>query len=265
MFYFLSKTLNYLLTPAGWLFTALVIALLARNPVRRRRAIWAGFVTFWLFGNSFLINELALLWEYKPVSVTAIREANQTPGPHIAVVLTGGMMNVTEQPEVGRPLLGREADRAQQAFYLYKTGAVQKIVISGGQGRLPFQTIDVNDEGQMTAEFLRMVGVKPEDILLEDKSRNTHENAQFSAKLLRERFRTNRCILVTSASHMRRSVACFQKEGVQVVPFPANFLSGYRSFVPGELLLPHEQAFADSFYLLREIIGLVVYKVVGYV
>ncbi|RIV27126.1 YdcF family protein [Fibrisoma montanum] len=265
MFYFLSKTLNYLLTPAGWLFMALVVALLTRNPVRRRRAIWVGLSTFWLFGNSFLINELALLWEYEPVSVAAVREANQTGGLPIAVVLTGGMMNVTEQPEVGRPLLGREADRAQQAFYLYKTGVVQKIVISGGQGRLPFQQVDVNDEGEMTAEFLRMVGVRPEDILLEGKSRNTRENALFSAQLLKERFNTNRCILVTSASHMRRSVACFQKAGVQVIPFPANFLSGYRSFVPGELLLPHEQAFADSFYLLREIVGLVVYAVVGYV
>lgn len=260
MFYFLSKTATYLLTPAGWLVAALVWALLTKNTIRRRRLIGIGLGIFWVFGNPFLTNELALTWEWPPASTD--------PAGAVAVVLTGGMVNVRKEiplaGEANRYLLGREADRAGQALYLYKVGAVQKILISGGDGDLPFGSKNVSDEGQMTARFLRTAGVRPDDIILENKARNTHENALFSAQLLRQRFGTNQCVLVTSAAHMRRAMACFKKEGVSVVPFPGGFLSSRRSFAPGEWLLPHEQPLADSYYLIREMVGYVVYWVVGY-
>ncbi|MBC3787271.1 YdcF family protein [Spirosoma utsteinense] len=259
MFYFFSKTLYYLLTPAGWLVGALLLALLTKNARRRRLLVGAGLATFWLFGNPALVNELALQWEYAPSRVSA------DSGRTIAVVLTGGMANIGKDVPGERFLLGREADRAGQALYLYKTGAVQKILISGGPGDLPFQRKNVIDEGKMTTTFLIASGVRPADIVLEGKSRNTHENAQFSARMLHDRFGTNRCVLVTSASHMRRAVACFQKESVVVKPFPGGFLSSRRAFEPGDFILPHEQTFADSFYLTREIVGYLVYWVVGYV
>lgn len=221
--------------------------------------IGVAFLVFFVFGNSFLSNELALWWEYNPAVLPADSTRN------IAVVLTGGIINGMKERPDNRFLLGHEADRVGQALYLYKAGAVQKILISGGSGDLPFQAKSISDEGQMAAQFLRVAGVPADAIVLENKSRNTHENALFTAKLLRERFNTNRCVLVTSAVHMRRAVACFQKEGVVVIPFPASFLSNRRSFLPGEWLLPHEEPFADSFYLLRELVGYAVYKVVGYI
>lgn len=263
MFYFFSKTLNYLLTPAAWLVLALLLAFFTKNAVRRRWSLGMALSIFWVFGNSFLTNELALWWEVPPALVPT--DSTLTT----AVVLTGGMIDVMKEVPhqkgyKGRFLLNREADRAGQALYLYKIGVVQKILISGGMGDLPFQVRDLNDEGQMAAQFLIMAGVRPGDIILEKKSRNTHENAVFTAKMLHQRFRTNRCILVTSAPHMRRAVACFEKEGVVVVPFPGSFLATRRSFAPGVWLLPNEQAFADSYYLLKELVGYTVYKVLGY-
>lgn len=264
MFYFFSKTLNYLLTPAGWLVAVLLLALFTKKPVRRRRLIGVSLGIFWLFGNPVLTNELALQWEY-PIQERTPAPVLTNPTVTVAVVLTGGIANTMKDVPDARFLLGREADRAGQALYLYKTGAVRKIMISGGSGDLPFQRKNVSDEGQMTARFLIVAGVRPGDIVLENKSRNTHENAQFSARMLHDRFGTNRCVLVTSASHMRRAVACFQKENVWVTPFPGGFLSSRRSFEPGEYILPREQTFADSFFLVREMVGYVVYWVVGYV
>ncbi len=174
-------------------------------------------------------------------------------------------MNTTKDMPDARFLLGREADRAGHALYLYKTGTVRKILISGGPGNLPFRRKTVSDEGQLTARFLIVSGVRPGDIILENKSRNTHENARFTARALRDRFGTNRCILVTSAWHMRRAVACFQHENVQPIPFPGAFLSSRRSFEPGEYILPREQVFTDAYYLIRELVGYVAYWVVGYV
>ncbi len=258
MFYFFSKTLSYLLTPAGWLLLTLLIAFLTKNQVRRRRFVGLALGVFGLFGNSVLTNELALWWEYAPAPQPTV--AN----PATAVVLTGGMMNVVKAVPDNRFLLGREADRAGQALFLYKSGAVQTILISGGTGDLPFQTQAARDEGQTTARFLTMAGVDPNDIAMENKSRNTHENAVFSARILRERFHTNRCVLIASAIHMRRAAACFRREGVVAAPFPGSFLSGPRQFAPGDWLLPHEQAFADSYALMKEIAGYGVYWAMGY-
>ncbi|WP_461126779.1 YdcF family protein [Spirosoma aerophilum] len=269
MFYFFSKTITYLLTPAGWLVSALVLALFVKKTQYRRQLIGLALGIFWLFGNSFLMNELAIWWEY-PIQPNGAASGDSVN--RVAVVLTGGIINGQKAVPASAPnayganryLLGREADRVGQALYLYKTGVVQKILISGGMGDLPFQTRDVNDEGQMAAQFLQVAGVRSEDIILEARSRNTHENAYYTAPLLRKRFNTNHCVLVTSAWHMRRAIACFQKEGVQVTPFPSNFLGGRRSMQPGDWLLPHEQAFFDSYYLVREFVGYITYKIAGY-
>lgn len=142
---------------------------------------------------------------------------------------------------------------------------MRKILISGGPGNLPFRRKNVSDEGQLVARFLVVSGVRHGDIVFENKSRNTHENARFTARILRDRFGTNCCVLVTSAWHMRRAVACFQHENVRPIPFPGAFLSSRRSFEPGEYILPREQPFTDSYYVVRELVGNVAYWVVGYV
>jgi uncharacterized SAM-binding protein YcdF (DUF218 family) len=259
MFYFFSKTLYYLLTPAGWLLAALVLALVTKKPVVRRRMIVIALVVFYCFGNAFIINELELCWEYSPATVPL--DSTQK----VAVVLTGGIINVSKETPDHRFLLSHEADRLGQALYLYKKGAVQKILISGGSGDLPFQTKSVSNEGQLSAQFLVLAGVRSADIVLENKSRNTHENAVFSAKILRERFPKSQYVLVTSAFHMRRAIGCFRKEGISVLPFPGAFMSGRRSFMPSEWLFPTEDAFSDSYFLVKELVGYLMYWVVGYI
>lgn len=258
MFYFFSKALAYFLTPAGWLLALLLVAFLTNRSPKQRRPIGAALLLFWLVGNSFLVNELALWLEYPPAPVPA------GPARRVAVVLTGGLVNDRKPVPDDRFLLASEIDRAGQALYLYRKGAVQKILISGGVGDLPFQTRSLQNEGQMTARFLMMAGVRPGDIVLESKSRNTHENAVFSARVLRQRFRTEQYVLITSAWHMPRAAACFANEGVRVVPFPSSFISSQRTFMPGEWLVPHEKAFGDAAYLLKELVGLVAYWLAGY-
>ncbi|SOD92296.1 YdcF family protein [Spirosoma fluviale] len=271
MFYFFSKTATYLLTPAGWLVTALIFAFFVKRARLRRQFIGLALGIFWLFGNSFLVNELALWWEYPIKSDIA---APKDSVKRVAIVLTGGIINGDREApgtplnrtHLARFLLGREADRIGQALYLYKTGAVQKVLISGGLGSWPFQPISLNDEGHLAGELLIIAGVRPEDIVLEGKSRNTHENAQFSAPILRKRFDKTHYeyVLITSAWHMKRAIACFQKEGIQTTPFPSNFLGNRRLFGPSEWLLPDEEAFFESYYLIREFVGYVTYKLVGY-
>lgn len=266
MFYFLSKTLFYLLTPAGWVFFALLGAVCLRNPRWKRRFAIVALGLFWLLGNGPLTNEAIRIWEVKP---SDLQPKTPNEPPRVAVVLTGGMINGLYKPTPARPVFSTEGDRAGQALWLYKTGRVQKILISGGsptlrQSNLAFQTPSEVDEGQMIRFFLETAGIPAGDILLENKSKNTHENAQFSARVLDQAFQASTCVLVTSAWHMRRARACFQKQGVNVLPWPAAQLSERRSVSPGAYLLPNEKAFRDAQLLFRELVGYGTYWIAGY-
>ncbi|MCY7357847.1 MAG: YdcF family protein [Rudanella sp.] len=261
MFYFLSKTLFYLLTPAGWVFFALIGAVFLRNHPWKQRFMITALALFWLLGNGPLVNEVMRVWE---VETPVLPLKTTTKSPSVAVILTGGMINGLYKPTPIRPVFSTEADRAGQALWLYKTGRVRKIMISGGQGNLAFQAPGEVDEGQMIRIFLETAGVPGTDILLENKSKNTHENAQFSALMLRQNLQTGTCVLVTSAWHMRRARACFQKQGITVVPWPAAQLSERRATAPGAYLLPSEKAFHDAHLLFRELVGYATYWVVGY-
>ncbi len=93
----------------------------------------------------------------------------------------------------------------------------------------------------------------------EDKSADTHENALFSAAMLKQDgVRT--VLLVTSAWHMPRSVACFQAQGLTVVAAP----TGFRSPSTGATAwIPHWHGLRDSGLALHEWVGRLVYAVRG--
>jgi len=108
--------------------------------------------------------------------------------------------------------------RCVHAARLYKRAGRCRIVLSGGK-------LDPADPSpplaQAMRDFMVELGVRPEDTLLEDKSRTTYENAVYSKALLQND--TDRRIwLVTSASHMNRAERCFRKQGFVVTPAPCS-------------------------------------------
>ncbi len=257
MFYLFSKTLFYLATPAGWLVALLCYAVFSKNRTHQRRAVVGSLILFCVLGNGFLINTCLNAWERPDSGLPTDSVA------HVGVVLTGGIINVDHATQPARPLLSNQADRAGQALYLYRKHVIHTILISGATGALPFHERPLEDEAHQVAEFLKLAGVRPADILIDNQSRNTYENALFSARLLRQRFHTNHCVLITSAMHLRRAEACFQKQGILVSPFSANFIGTAERFSISDLL-PHEEIFFHSFGLLREMIGFLTYKAMGY-
>jgi uncharacterized SAM-binding protein YcdF (DUF218 family) len=105
-------------------------------------------------------------------------------------------------------------------------------------------------------------GIPAQHILMEDKSRNTFESATNAKAILDALNATDNCILVTSALHMRRSMAVFQKAGIRPEPHAANFevlenRITIGSFIPDITLLNTWQ------HLLKEMVGMLVYKMTG--
>jgi len=127
------------------------------------------------------------------------------------------------------------------------------IIVSGGS---VFE--GVKSEAPIDGRFLKDLGVPQDKIILEDKSRDTIENAKFTRDIC-EKHKFANPILVTSAYHMRRSMLSFQKVDMKATPFPEGFktLTGRRykwfDYLPGD--------FNSARAAFHEYAGLLFYKI----
>lgn len=255
MFFSLSKILYVLVMPLSLVFFILLYALFTKRLGRKRGALILAMGLLYVCSNEYLVNEVLTWWERPPITVSD----SEVPYD-VAIVLTGGIINERRQLP-GRVLFDRSADRLLQPLQLYRHGRVRKILISGGTFEM--DTLAQADREAAAKQFLVDCGVRDGDVLWENKSRNTRENAVNSAKILQARFPNQRYLLVTSAFHMRRAEGCFQKAGVRFKSYPADIRSGDRTF-RFDLLFPKEEALATTYFLVREWIGYLAYRVMGY-
>ena len=254
MFFLLSKLLDFVLLPTPWLVGLLLAAWLARPGGRvRRGCLGAAVLLAGLGTNNALLNEVLLAWEVPPVPLAAL------PPADAAVLLTGIARHDKSPPD--RVYLGRGADRFTTALWLYRAGRVRRIIISGGSSAV-LRPAGTEASGLRT--LLLLAGVPDSAILVEDRSRNTRENALFTKELLRKHPEIKSLVLVTSAYHERRALGCFARVGLHPRPFPADFRSTDRSPTPDYWLLPDPDALTLWSLLLHELAGYVVYKVAGY-
>lgn len=254
MFFLLSKVLDVVLLPTVWLLALLLAALVARQPRRQRQWLWATLLLFLLGTNTALVNEALLAWELPPVPLAAL------PARADAAVLLTGITQVDKSPH-DRVYLGPGADRLSSALWLYRAGRVRRILITGGSGAVLGKA---HTEAADLATLLRLAGVPARDILLEEKSRNTRENALFTRQLLAAHPDIDSLVLVTSAFHQRRALGCFAKAGLRPVPFPAGFRSSDRRSTPAYWLVPSPEALESWSLLVHEMAGWLTYKALGY-
>ncbi len=88
----------------------------------------------------------------------------------------------------------------------------------------------------------------------ENRSKNTKQNAYFTAKLFQKYGFKKRIYLVTSAFHMKRAMINFKKAGFEVIPRPTDFLSNY-NYVWYDFL-PSMDSFYRSYWAFHEYIGI---------
>jgi uncharacterized SAM-binding protein YcdF (DUF218 family) len=254
LFFILSKTLDFVLLPALWMVGLLLGALVSkRGGVAQHRWLWAAAAFFLLGTNNALVNEALLAWEKPPVLLSAVAPAD-------AVVLLTGVTRSSKSPH-DRVYLGHGADRLTNTLWLYRSGRARRIIISGGSSAVLPPTYT---EASELTTLLRLAGVPKQDILIEERSRNTHENALFTRQLLTQHTNLKSLILVTSAFHQQRAIGCFAKVGLHPQPFPADFYSTDRSWTPDYWLVPDIDAFSRWSLLLHELSGYFIYKVAGY-
>lgn len=172
------------------------------------------------------------------------------------VVLSGYIAGPDEARPAAVPSPDTE-ERLRHAAAIYqRRGGGLPVVASGGsndQSGVPYAVT-------MKRELARL-GVPEQVIWTEGVSANTHENAVYSAKLLKAR-RLTRIILVTSSYHMARAELCFKRQGLEVYPAPSGLT---KTEIGLELLLPTETALRHNEQVLHEVMGLAVYKFRGWI
>lgn len=120
----------------------------------------------------------------------------------------------------------------------------------------------INSTKTILTRYLSDLGVLREQIIIEDESKNTFENARYASQICKENGFKNP-ILVTSASHMKRSVFCFKREGYQVIPFPCDFNTWEGKRYTWLSFLPDD--FRKTSIALHEYFGLLYYWTVNHI
>jgi uncharacterized SAM-binding protein YcdF (DUF218 family) len=250
MFFFLSKVLNFFIQPAVWIFVLMICALI----LKKKRILFLSLATalFFLLTNGFIFNEVVSRWEPKPVELNKLAKYDY-------VVVLGGFSNFDTVNK--RLKLNEAGDRIWQALQLYESGKASKILITGGSGSLLHQD---ETEADKVKSFLLSMKVPEKDITMEMTSRNTHENATNTNEWIEKHSPKAKCLLVTSAWHMPRSLGCFKKVGMNVTAYPVNHFSESRKFDYTLFIVPSTYALNGWGMLLKEWVGYATYKVVGY-
>ena len=179
-------------------------------------------------------------------------------GKYDVGIVLGGVLSFDEA--LRRVQFFRGNDRVMQALELYHKGYINKILFVGGSGSIRYAHIK---EGPILKKYLLEIGFPEKDLLVEIQSKNTHENAAFSKPIL-DSLGSKELLLITSASHMRRARACFEKQDLLVATYSVDRHSGPRKFDLEHLLLPDPKALPAWDQFIHEWVGYLIYKMMGY-
>ena len=247
MFFIISKLLSFLSKPIIWIFVLLISVLFLKT--KRKKILYITLFIFYLFTNSFIADSCSRIWEVPPKSISSFTE-NYKYG-----IVLGGYSSYNKS--IKHINLNENADRLISAIELYKLGKIEKIIISGGNGNL------INDgmkEAEWSKSFLINMGVKHKDILLENSSRNTLENAKNTAMVLGNEI-SKRALLITSAHHMRRAKFCFKKNNFNIDDYPTDCTNSNIIFSFDYLVIPNIDAMKKWENIIHEMIGYTVYRI----
>lgn len=263
MFLYLSKLLPLFFYPLGLACISLVVALvtLRKRPRVATFAIAASLVLLLFCSNAWVAKYFVRSLEWQNIAPAELPNAE-------AIVVLGGATKSAFPP---RPTvdLSEQGDRVIYAAQLYRQKKAPLIILSGG--RIDWRGSGASESADM-ANILTSIGIPAEALIQEPDSLNTYQNAVNVKKILQSRG-ISKVLLVTSAMHTPRSLKIFQRQGIDVIPAPTDFLVSN-----GELnelgsspkaailnLLPDTNNLHQFTNALKEYVGNLVYWLRGWI
>lgn len=254
MFFWTSKLVTPLIQPLTHIVLLLLLALIFyRHPRVVRWCLGLALALFFIFGTNFLPDLLTYRLEKQYQVPDEIPEVD-------AVVVLAGMVDL-KQSSSEYIEFKENVERILTGIQLVKQDYANILLLSGGTGSLYHQE---KKEAPLLRQFAIDFGIPESQILIESTSRNTYENALHSKRVMQEHG-ISQIILVTSANHLPRAMACFYNVGIKPIPYPVDFRFTPNGDYHLSDLIPTVGAFRKTSYILHEYIGLLAYKLNGYI
>jgi uncharacterized SAM-binding protein YcdF (DUF218 family) len=255
MFFYLSKLFWIVAQPVNLVAFLILIGIVLA---------FFGFRWLGLFFScaGFVVLALGIWTSLGALLLHPLEDRFHRPDPAPAeiagvIVLGGGFEGGVNLARGGHEL-NASGDRFVEAAILARHYPSARIVVTGGTGAL---MLAGEGDGDTAPRLLTALGVAPERLIMESRSRDTYENALFTRELVRPQ-PGEVWLLVTSAFHMPRSVGLFRKAGFEIVPWPVD----YQTAGTERAGLAQDNALDSLRNLtlaIREWIGLVAYRATG--
>lgn len=195
MVFTLKKIISFFFMPIsiGLLLCLIALYFLFANKIKKAK-IFLSLTFIWFFLISFAPFSNALI---KPLEDVYPKISDEVNNVHYVLLLGGDFQN-----------------RAYEVLRLYEKMDNLKIITSGFGGARKIS------DAQESKERLVQIGVKEEDILVQESPQDTYEEAVYVKNIVG----SEPVIVVTSAIHMPRAMLIFKNEGLNVIPAPTDFL-----------------------------------------
>jgi uncharacterized SAM-binding protein YcdF (DUF218 family) len=255
LFFVLSKTLGFMLMPSNFLIGLGTIGAIL-------------LATRWRRLGSRLMATAAILLAvcaFSPLGYLLLHPLEQrfppwdsARGAPDGIVILGASVEADLSAAHGVPVVRGAPDRIIRAAMLAQTYPNARVVFSGGSANLISNDAK---EADYAAAIFEGLGIAKSRLIMERRSRNTLENAEFSRDLAKPK-PGERWLLVTSAFHMPRSVGLFRKAGFAVEPYPVDWRTGDRlDFMAFSSFGADGLTRTDT--AIREWMGLIAYHLTG--
>ena len=253
MEFYLSKILNFLINPLHILSLIILIQLFIIFFIQSKKLVI-------FFSKLFLI--LFLFFGYSPLSnflLSKMEDYIQTSKYPVqqltGVIVLGGSFNSgLESKERNEVSLNSSAERLTKALEIYKKNPRILILFSGFSNEFKAQGWSESD---MAKKFFIDQGVRIDNLIFENQSRNTFENIKYSKDIINNYKGT--WGLITSANHMPRSFFTFKKQGLILEPISVDYKTGVsRMFW---INFDISVGLINWNIIFHELIGIVYYKV----
>ena len=239
------------------LIAGLLLILFTKKQKTGKIIISIGIVIFALFSFPALPNFFLerLEYRYQPLALTTASDTSTCyalPAVKWIVILGGGQTSDHNIP-ITSWLSKTSLVRLVEGLRLHKKIPESKIILSGGK------VFDVVSEAEIMAEVAVSIGVNREDLILEQDSNDTKDQA----RIIRPIVGSDVFILVTSASHMPRSMALFKKQGMHPIAAPAGHTVKKNRNIHPTSLFPNSWELVKAEGVIYEYLGLLMAKLRG--
>jgi uncharacterized SAM-binding protein YcdF (DUF218 family) len=169
------------------------------------------------------------------------------------VVVLGGGHTSSPELQPNAQVFNSSLSRIVEGIRIHRALPESKLILSGGA------VFDPVPEAVTMAAVAKMLGISPNDMVLESRSQDTGQQAQFVQGIIQN----DRCILVTSAIHMPRAMLLFKQRGLNPTAAPTDYGVWMRKENSPNQFFPRAGELRKVEAALHEYLGLLWARVAG--